>query len=250
MVRVLFICWLFLVARADPSAAAELRVQAAASLYDLLREVAPHFEEQSGHRLRINFAASGLLARQIQQGAPADLFFSADQERMDLLEKAALLLPGTRRDCLTNQLVVVIREQSALQLHAAADLCQQGVQRIALGQPASVPAGFYAREWLRQESLWEELKSRIIPTENVRAALVAVESGHVQAAVVYQSDLRAARRARVAFEVTGPNAPLIVYPLAILRRSKEQPAARAFLRFTEGTLFRTAARDHGFGVLP
>src|SRR6266446_903998 len=170
------------------SRAANLTVFAAASLSDALKEVAVSYERQSVDRIVFNFGASSMLARQIQEGAPADVFFSADESRMDVLEKAGLIVKETRRSRLSNSLVIVVAADNPVPIHSAGDLAGDAVKRIALADPKAVTAGIYARAYLDQAKIWPAVQGKIVPTENVRAALAAVESGDVDAGIVYKTD--------------------------------------------------------------
>lgn len=211
-------------------AAEELRVFAAASLADALGEVGRGWQAASGPSVSFNFGASSDLSRQIRAGAPADLFVSADAAQMDALEREGLLRAGSRRDLLSNTLVVIVPTASGVRVAAARDLL--GLRRIAVADPQSVPAGVYARVWLERLGLWSELGPRVVPTLHVRAALAAVESENVDAGIVYRTDAAAATRARIALEVPRPEGPKIVYPLAVLARSTSPDADRlaAYLR--------------------
>src|ERR1700733_5720702 len=156
--------------------AAEVTVHAAVSLSDAMKEIAAAYEKESGDKVVFNFGASSLLARQIEEGAPADLFFSEDEAKMDGLEKKGLLLEGTRRSLLSNVLVIVVATDAKVLPKAAADLTKPEFKKIALAEPQTVPAGIYAREYLQKLGLWDSVKEKAVPTENVRAALAAVES--------------------------------------------------------------------------
>ena len=161
-----------MVASVALSARAEsVAVFAAASLSDGLKEIATAYELQSGDQLVFNFAASGTLARQIEAGAPADIFFSADEAQMDVVEQKGLLLPGTRLSRLSNTLVFVVPSDSTLGLKSAQDLVNPKVGRIALGNPLTVPAGSYAKAYLSKSDVWAKVEPKVLPTENVRAAL-------------------------------------------------------------------------------
>jgi molybdate transport system substrate-binding protein len=178
---------------------------AAASTAEALREACKGFE------VRFSFAGSGDLARQIESGARPDVFLSADEAKMDGLVAKGLVRAEDRRPLLGNRLVVVTAEGVA-KVETAAELVK--LKRIALGDPKLVPAGAYAQSWLESEGVWKELASKIIPTADVRAALASVDSGAVDAAIVYRTDLQAAHRARLAFEPQ--KQPRIVYPIASL----------------------------------
>jgi len=178
-------------------AAAEVTVFAAASLTDALKEIATAYEGSSGDKLVFNFGASSILARQIQEGAPADLFFSADEAKMDSLAKGGLVTKETRRSLLSNTLVIVVPADSTLTLATPADLATSKVRVLALAEPQSVPAGIYAKEWLKSLKLWSKVIDKVIPTENVRAALAAVESGNADLGIVYKTDAGISKKVRI-----------------------------------------------------
>lgn len=218
---------------------AEITVLAAASLTDALKEIAAAYEKESGDKVVFNLGASNTLARQIREGAPADLFLSADEAKMDALEKAGLLAPGTRKSVLSNTLAIVVLSDSALVISKASDLARSQVRSIALAEPQTVPAGIYAKEYLRRVGLWRSVVDKVIPTDNVRAALAAVESGNVDAGIVYRTDALISKKVRVAFEVHSREGPDISYPFAMLKESASPEAARRLLAY----LVSKAARD-------
>jgi molybdate transport system substrate-binding protein len=186
----------------------EITAFAAVSLTDALREAGRLYEAASGNRVVFSFGASSDLARQIQEGAPADVFFSADAAQMERLERAGLVRAGSRVDVLSNLLVAIVPADSRAGVRAVADLLR--VRRIALADPESVPAGVYARTYLEAAGLWERVKDNVIPTLDVRAALAAVESGNVDVGFVYRTDAAVSKRARIAFEVPAGTGPRIL----------------------------------------
>jgi molybdate transport system substrate-binding protein len=206
-------------------------VFAAASLTDSLQEIANTYSRQTGEKVALNFGASSTLARQIQEGAPADIFFSADEAQLDALEKKGLIVKETRRNRLSNSLVIVVAEESKLAIGSARDLTQAAVKRIALADPQTVPAGIYSREYLEKLGLWTALSPKVVPTDNVRAALAAVESGNVEAGMVYKTDAAISRKVKIAFSVPPAEGPAIVYPMAVVKDSKDPAAARRFLDY-------------------
>lgn len=232
---------------APRAAAAELHVSAAASLTDALKEIAPAYEKATGHRLVLNLGASSTLARQIQEGAPADLFLSADEKKMDALEKQGLLLAGTRRSVLSNTLVVVVPVDSSLRITGPRDLAS--VQSLALAEPRTVPAGIYAREYLQKKGIWDRIAGRLVPTENVRAALAAVESGNVDAGIVYRTDAGISKGVRIAYEVPKAEAPDISYPFAVLAGSGRKEAACRLLDYLVSPPALAVFRRYGFLLL-
>lgn len=226
--------------------AREVTVLAAASLTDALKEIAATYEKESGDKVMFNFGASSTLARQIREGAPADLFLSADEAKMDGLEKAGLLAPGTRRSILSNRLAVVVLAGSPLPISQVADLAGSRVRAIALAEPQTVPAGIYAKEYLLKTGLWPTIRDRVVPTENVRAALAAVESGNVDAGIVYRTDALISKRVRVAFEVPSREGPDISHPFAMLKESASPEAARRLLAYLASKAARDVFVKYGF----
>ena len=226
---------------------AEVNVYAAASLTDVMKEIAPAYEKQSSDKITFNFAASSLLARQIMEGAPADIFFSADEAKMDDLQKAALIVSETRRDLLSNALVIVMPNDSKLTIASPEELITK-VQKIAIADPRAVPAGIYTKEYLSSLGLWERLESKMVPTENVRAALAAVESGNVDAGFVYKTDANISKRVKIAFSVPVEKGPAIRYPVAIIKETKNKSAAEGFLRYLESEDARKLFERYGFIV--
>jgi len=231
---------------ARAATAGEILVFAAVSLTDALQEIAATYEKSSGEKILLNLAASSILARQIQEGAPADLFLSADEAKMDQLEKRRLLLAGTRKSVLSNTLVVVVPADSTLKIGSPQDLATAKVRALALAEPQSVPAGIYAKEYLRSQHLWSKVIDKVIPTESVRAALAAVESGNVEAGIVYKSDALISKKVRVAYEVPRAEGPRISYPFAVVAGSKQREAARKLLAYLESPAALEVFRKYGF----
>lgn len=226
--------------------AAELTVHAAASLTDAMKEIGAAYEKKSGDKLQFNFGASSMLARQIEEGAPADLFLSADEAKMDALEQKGLLLPGTRRSLLSNSLVIVVPADAGTAPKSASDLAKPEYKKLALAEPQTVPAGIYAREYLQQLGLWESVKERVVPTENVRATLAAVESGNVNAGIVYKTDSLISKKVKVAVEIPAAEGPRISYPLAVMKSSKEAERARKLADYLAGPAAQKVFEKFGF----
>jgi molybdate transport system substrate-binding protein len=226
----LFVLCLLMTLLAAPLAAAELSVFAAASLTDALREIGASYERETGEKVVFNFGASSTLARQINEGAPADLFLSADEAKMDLVSV------DERASVLSNTLVIV-----GDGIRSPRDLLGK---RIALAEPSSVPAGIYAKEYLTSLGLWTAIAPNVVPAENVRAALAAVDSGNVDAAIVYKTDARN----RFALEVPREQGPRISYPFAILKNAEHPDGARRFLTYLRSKPALDVFRKHGFLV--
>lgn len=244
-----------LLAALPAAAAPPLTVFAASSLQDALDAVVAAWHRHGGARVRVAYAGSPALARQIEQGAPADLFLSADRDWMDYLQAAGRIDPGSRHELLGNRLVLIAPRSSALApivldlntplprpLPLAPD------QRFALALTASVPAGRYAKAALTRLGYWTALAPQVVEAENVRAALQLVARGEAAMGVVYRSDALAEPRVRVLAEIPFGSHPRIAYPLARVAASRHPDAAAliAFLRDDEAAaLFRR----HGFSVL-
>jgi molybdate transport system substrate-binding protein len=224
-----------------PVAAAEVKVFAAASLTDAMTEAARAYERTGGDRILFNFGGSGTLARQIAEGAPADLFASADGSWMGMLIKQGLVA-SPRASFLSNSLVLVVRIDD----RRPVDL--RKYDRIAMGDRALVPAGMYAWIYLQKHGLWKELAPKIISTENVRAALAAVAAGNVDAAFVYRTDAQRSRAVRIAWDV--PDEVAIEYPFAVMRHAEQPAAAQRFLAWLQSPTALAIFRKHGFVTKP
>jgi molybdate transport system substrate-binding protein len=226
--------------------AATITVFAAASLTDGLREIARNYQNKTGDKIEFNFAASSLLARQIEEGAPADIFFSADEAKMDALEKKGLIEKKTRRSRLSNSLVIVVAADSLFSIQSPKDLTGEKIGHIALADPQSVPAGIYAREYLNKIHLWDEIAPKVVPMGNVRAALAAVESGDAEAGIVYKTDAAISKKVRVAFAVPRQDGPEISYPMAVMKEARDPKAARAFLEYLDSDAAGRVFAKFGF----
>jgi molybdate transport system substrate-binding protein len=216
-----------------PPPPAPLTVSAATSLTDVMEALAPMHVRSGGAPVRFNFGPSNALARQIARGAPVDLFVSADESQMEVAAAAGAIDPGSRVNLLSNRLAIVTGRVTPVRLSSLDALAGAGVRRIAIGDPAAVPAGVYARQYLQARGLWDTLRPRLVPVSNVRAAIAAVENGSVEAAIVYESDT-VRSRVDVAFVVSGVDAPRILYPAAVVKSSRRRDEAVAFLKFLCG----------------
>lgn len=213
--------------------AATVNVFAAASLADALKEVAAAYEKQTGDKVVYNFGASSFLARQIEEGAPADIFFSADEAKMDGLEKKGLIQKETRRSRLSNSLVIIVATEEGAAIETPGDLATDKVKRLALAEPRTVPAGIYAKEYLQNQNLWSAVQARVVPTENVRAALAAVEAGNAEAGIVYKTDAAISNKVRIACEIPSSDGPTISYATAVVKEAREPASAKRFLEHLE-----------------
>jgi molybdate transport system substrate-binding protein len=233
-----------------PAARVELRVSAAVSLTDALQSVAATFEAQTGTRVVLNLAGSNTLAAQILEGAPVDVFISADAAQMDRVEAAHALAPGTRVDLLSNSLVVIAPADGGVAIADAKDLLAPNIRHLALGDPAAVPAGVYARQFLERAGVWAELQPKIVPLPHVRAVVTAVTSGAAEAGIVYRTDAAIAKGIRVAWNVPAADSPVIVYPVAVINTTTNPDHARAFVAFLRTPGASALFAGAGFGPPP
>ena len=225
-----------------------ITVSAAVSLTDALTAVAGAYA-RTGGSVRFNFGASNVLARQIVNGAPVDLFVSADEAQMDVVAAAGMLKDGTRVDLLRNQLAVAVPSDRPRTFKSIRELAEPGFRRIATGDPAAVPVGVYAQQYLEKEGLWSAIQPRIIPAGSARAALAAVESGAADAAIVYRTDVRVALHATVAWVVAADRGPHILYPAGIVRTTAAGGEAKRFLDFLQGAPAARIFERFGFGTV-
>ena len=223
-----------------------LVVSAAISLSGALEEIGKAYKAQTGVDLRFNFAASNVLARQIANGAPADIFISADEAQMDYAQAQRAVDPATRVRLLGNRLAVVVPAGRNGKWPDAKALLSAPVKRVAIGDPAGVPAGVYAKQYLEKIGIWQALQPKLLTLANVRAALGAVESGGAEAGFVYESDARVTQRVQVALLIDGPDAPVIIYPAAVTTRSKARAAATKFLQYLRSPAAAAIFARHGF----
>ena len=241
---------LWLACAASAAQAEQVTIFAAASTTNAVTDVANAFEQGSEIKVTPVFAASSTLAKQIAHGAPADLFLSASLDWMDYLEARAALESGSRRDLLGNDLVLVVPRDSALSLSIAPGFALAealGERRLAIGDPAHVPAGLYAKAALVTLGVWQAVEPRIAAAANVRAALALVERRAAVAGIVYATDAAISRRVRVAATFPQDSHPPIVYPLGITA-GRDGPAVRAFAAFLHGEEAAAIFRGHGFRV--
>jgi len=225
---------------------AEIVVFAAASLTDSLKAISAIHEKQSQDKILFNLGASSNLARQIEEGAPADLFFSADEASMNALEQKGRIIKETRVSRLSNTLVVVVPSDRTLAFRGMNDLTNQSIQRIALADPKSVPAGIYSKAHLQKLGLWSAVEKKVIPTENVRAALAAVASGNVELGLVYKTDAAISTKTKIAFEISRADGPDISYSMAVVKDARQREAATRFLRFLDSPDAAMVFKRFGF----
>lgn len=222
-----------------PSAAwaQQLTVFAAASLTDAMKDVSAAWEKQGHPPLRLSFASSSTLARQIEQGAPVNVFASADEKWMDYLAKADAIVPETRKDLLSNELVLIVPKDRARKVAIGPDLDLAALLgpngRIATGDPAHVPVGIYAKQALTKLGLWAKVEPRLARAEDVRGALLLVERGEAPAGIVYATDVAVSPGVVIAGAFPESSHERITYPFAVVR-SGDTPEARALMAYLAG----------------
>jgi molybdate transport system substrate-binding protein len=236
---------------AVPAFATDVMVFAAASLKESLDENARKFESETGHRVVVSYGPSNGLAKQIENGGPADLFISADLDWMDYLDTRRLLMPNTRRNLLGNELVLIAPAASTATLKIGRNFDLAGAlgkERLAMANPDSVPAGKYGKRALDTLGVWSSVESRVARADTVRVALTLVSRGEAPFGIVYRTDALADPRVRVVDAFPPDTYPTIVYPVAVVAGAKSQ-AAVALLGFLGSANAQAVWRKHGFGTV-
>jgi len=227
---------------------ASLTVSAAVSLREALNAISQAFaQEQPNIAIHYNLGASGTLQRQIEQGAPVDVYISAAPSQMDSLDKQGLLLAGTRRDLLRNTLVLVV-PAGATQISDFKDLLMPSVKNVAIGEPRTVPAGKYAQEVLTYFGLYNQLRPKLVLGKDVREVLTYVASGNADAGIVYATDAKITNQVEVAATAPEDSHAPIVYPVAVLKDAKNAEAAKAFVAFLESPAAQSIFEKYGFST--
>ena len=228
----------------------ELNISAAASLKDALTEIQRNYQSKDPNaKLTFNFGGSGDLQKQIEQGAPVDIFISAAPKEMDELDAKGLVNKATRKNVVGNQLALVVPQNSTLGLTKFEDLAKPAVKQIGIGEPTTVPAGQYAQEVLEKLGIWNDAKGKTIPDKDVRAVLTHVESGNVDAGIVYKTDAATSDKVKIIAEAPEGSHQQIVYPAAVLTGTKQQQAAEDFLAYLNDPTSQSVFQKYGFILL-
>jgi molybdate transport system substrate-binding protein len=227
----------------------ELTVSAAISLKDALDGVKQlYVKENPDVSVAINYGASGTLKLQIEQGAPVDVFISAAPKQMDALDAKKLLLEGTRRDLLRNEVVLIVPKDSTSNISSFQDLARPNVKQIALGEPATVPAGHYAKEVLTNVGVYDAVRSKAILAKDVRQVLTYVETGNVDAGIVYLTDALSSSKVRVVAHAPEKLHAPVLYPVAVIKGSKNPAAAKQFAAFLSSRKTQDVFERFGFSL--
>jgi molybdate transport system substrate-binding protein len=231
-----------------PEATVELTVSAAASVQDALNDIQVAYQAaEPTVTITYNFGSSGSLAQQIAQGAPTDVFLSASQQWMDDLEEKGQLLDGTRRDLLLNSLVMIV-PQNKTEVTDFSDFATDQVNKLAMGEPESVPAGRYAKEALISLNLFEGVQSKLVFSKDVRQVLSYVETGNVDAGLVYATDAQLSDQVRVVATAPIESHSPIVYPVGVVADSENSEAAQAFIDFLSSDTAIAIFEEYGFAM--
>ncbi len=235
---------------ATPEATAEpveLTIAAAASLTDVTAEIAEAYKIAAPNvTLTFTYGASGALQTQIEEGAPVDIFMSAAQKQMDALEEGTLLLDGSRTNLLENKVVLIVPKDSTLGLKTFDDLAKEDVKTVAIGDPASVPAGQYAEELLTNLGIKDAVEAKANLGTDVRQVLTWVETGEVDAGIVYATDAATSDKVTVVCEAPADSVKKIIYPVAILKASKAAEQAQSFIDFLKTDECAALFEKYGF----
>ena len=227
---------------------ANLLVSAAISLKDSLEQIKATYQlTQPNVSITYNFGASGALQQQIENGAPADIFLAAAQKQMDALQKKGLILTDTRRNLLKNSLVLVV-PKNASGITSFHQLTSSKVKKIAVGEPRSVPAGQYAEEVLRNLKIWEQVRPKLVLGNNVRQVLAFVASGNVDAGIVYATDAQVSNQVKQVTTASENLHSPIIYPVAVLEKSKNAAAAREYVQFLSSNSAKSIFQKYGFSM--
>lgn len=226
--------------------AAEITVSAAASLTNAFKDIAQDYEKQyPDAKINLNFAASGALLSQMAKGAPVDVFASADQQTMDKAEQQGLVRSHARETFATNSLVVIVPTDSKLSLNSLQDLTGESVQKLAIGNPASVPVGNYTKQTMEKAGLWQDVQPKLINTQNVRQSLDYVSRGEVDAGFVYATDASTMKdKVKVSFEV--PTETPVTYPIAYTVQTDKTAEARRFINYVLSPKGQSVLGRYGF----
>lgn len=223
-----------------------LTISAAASLTDAIEDIAETYEQSHNLSITLNFAGSGRLAQQIEQGAPADVFLSANQKWMDKLENREIIDPSTREDFVKNR-IVVISQEGAQPLSSIQDITSLSTnEQIALGQPDSVPAGTYTKQGLESIHLWDDLEEKMVFGNDVRQVLTYVESGNVTYGFVYGSDAATSDKVTIVSKLEEGTHDEIIYPAAVVKASELQSSARDFVQYLHSEKAQKILATYGF----
>ena len=227
----------------------EINISAAASLIDAMTEIQSEYEKNSNTVILFNFGGSGTLEKQIEQGAPCDLFISASDENMDTLETKGFIIASSRKDLLGNTLTLIASKENAGKITGVESLIKLEVGSISIGAPEAVPAGEYARQSLEYQGVWEQIRAKLVFGKDVKQVLEYVDSGNVDCGLVYKSDAVTLKTGKIICDMPEESHRPIVYPAALLEDSDQPLAAAEFYEFLLSNYAKSVFEKYGFIVL-
>jgi molybdate transport system substrate-binding protein len=228
--------------------AKSITICAAVSLREALNEIKPKFEQEKSIKLTFNFGSSGTLQKQIQEGAPADVFISAGKKQMDALESRDFIIKESRKNLLSNELVLIVPKEYTGKIKTVDDLSSSNM-KVCIGEPQTVPAGQYAKEALTNLNLWNKLSASMVYAKDVKQVVAYVEKGEVAGGIVYNSDATSIKDSEVVQVFDESTHNPIVYPEAIVSSSKDKESAKAFLDYLNTDSAKQVFEKYGFSVI-
>lgn len=227
----------------------EILVLAAASLTDVLTELANNYKTETGTTVTFSFASSGALQTQIEAGSPADIFFSAAQKQMDALQEKDLIDTDTRKDLLENKVVLISPTNSTLNIKSFIDMTNANVTKVGLGEPKSVPVGQYSEEILSNLSILDAVKQKAVYGSDVRNVLSWVRTGEVDCGIVYATDAQIANDINIIAEAPEGTHKKVIYPIAVVKASENKEEAQKFINYISTDTAAEAFKNYGFTVI-
>lgn len=230
----------------EETAPTKLTISAAVSLRDALEDIQRLYEKENNVELTFNLGGSGTLAQQILQGAPVDVFISANEEWMDALEDEEQIITTTRHELTGNRIVLIAQKDSSLNYGSFQDISKDDLDQIAIGNPESVPAGSYAKQVLTHLGLWDALETSFVYAKDVRQVLTYVESGNTEVGFAYESDAQSTNNSKILATAKKEWHKPIIYPGAILANTKNEEEATAFLNYLLTEEAQEILKKYGF----
>ncbi|MEH7083056.1 molybdate ABC transporter substrate-binding protein [Neobacillus drentensis] len=228
----------------------EITISAAASLNEAMNEIKTNFQKTNQHiSLLYNFGGSGALKQQIVQGAPVDIFISASKDHINELTKKGLIDYKNQKDLLSNQLVLITNKRQPAPLETFDDLENKGIKKIAIGTPATVPAGMYAKQTLESLDIWEAMNAKIIQTKDVRQVLTYVETNSVDAGIVYMTDIKVTDKVKIVAIAKEQTHDPIIYSAGIIKSSAQKKEVSLFYDYLHSATAKDIFEKYGFQVL-
>jgi molybdate transport system substrate-binding protein len=226
-----------------------LTISAAASMKDVLHSIKEQYEaKHPSVQLSFNFASTGTLKKQIEQGAPVDLFISASPDVFKELKKRGFIMPRQNNHLVYNELVLIASKTGKAPIHSPEDLANKNIKAIAIGIPETVPAGAYAKQWLEAVHVWDQVKEKLILAKDVRQVLTYVESGNAETGIVYRTDALSSKNVHIVAKAPSSSHEPIVYEAGVIQSSPHKKEAEQFFNYLQGNEAKKIFKDWGFMV--